>query len=88
MHTKIQLYLGHVKKKDLRICFGVHDFFCFQNNDRELLLPLFVLFGYIAVRLIGDPNQTHGGHSVKCTYRGPKSERRIKIKTTQNLKIC
>lgn len=65
-------FQAKMKKKNLRICFGVHDFLCFQNNNWKFLLPFFVPFSCSAVRLIDDPNQTNGRHSVKIIYAAPK----------------
>lgn len=43
--------------KYLRISFGVHDFFRFQDHKRKLLLPFLVLLCRRAVNLIHDPNK-------------------------------
>lgn len=39
----------------LRIGFGVDDFFSFQDHNRELLLPFFVLFSCWVMNLIHNP---------------------------------
>ena len=45
------------KEKNLRIGFGVHDFFSSQDNNRELLLPFSVLLGGLAVNLTNIPTK-------------------------------
>lgn len=45
-------------EENLRIGFGIHDFFSSQDNNRELLLPFRVLLGGLAVNLTNNPTKS------------------------------